>query len=131
MPTNETIGRNALSDGAREMLLVFRIYDPSNREEPLVLNMPWDGIVVSGSWQLDAGSYNFEVEIDDGGGFDPITWTTATALQGASSTAADNTTDGANTFSAGDTLQISIGTVTGTPTYMQLELLVRVNKVNA
>lgn len=122
------VTRTMLADDARKKVLVFRIYDPSNRSEPLLINMPWDGTVLSAGWQVDTGSYDFTVDIAG----TPIVWVTASgSALGASSTAAEDTTASAYTFSAGDLLEVDIGTVTGTPKYMQLELIVQIAEVDA
>lgn len=122
------VTRPMLDAGAREALLVFRIYDPSNQTEPLIINLPYDGSVTSASWQVDTGSFNFNIDVDT----TPISWTTAAGTSlAASSTAGEDTAASANAFSAGDALNIDIGTVTGTPNYMQLELLVQIAEVDA
>lgn len=118
------VSRASLDDSAREQLLIFRIYDPSNRNETVILNMPFDGQVLSCDWRVDTGSFDFALDIE---GTD-VNWTTAAGtLLSASTTAAQDTENGNNTFSAGDTWTIEIGTVTGTPNYMLFEVLVRQN----
>lgn len=124
------VTRPMLSSGAREKLLVFRIYDPAVRTEPLVLSLPWDGEILSASWETDdANNLDFNIDLDG----TPISWTTAagTALAGTSTSSSD-TAASANTFSAGDDMQIDItGLNTGTPAYMQLEIFLRIAEEDA
>lgn len=115
------VPKSMLASGARQQLIVFRIYDPSNRNEVILLNAPWDGTVLSADWRIDTGSFDFALDIE---GTD-VSWTTASGTTlSASTTAAQDTAASANAFSAGDTWTIEIGTVTGTPNYMILEVLV-------
>lgn len=122
------VPRAGLGDDAREQLLVFRIYDPSNRDETLLLSLPWDGTILYANWTMDAGSFDFSLDIE---GTD-VSWTTAAGTTlGASTTPTQDTGASDNTFSAGDTMTIEIGTVTGTPNYLLLEVFVRLDEEDA